>query len=52
VDDSGIVHAATLEGLARGLAWAADRWDARLLLAAALAEPDRIEELLAERAWD
>jgi hypothetical protein len=52
VDDGGIVHASTLEGLARGLAWAADRWEARLLLAAVLAEPDRVEDLLAEAAWD
>jgi hypothetical protein len=47
----GVVHAATLDGLARGLAWAADRWDLRLLLAAVLAEPGRADELLAEDAW-
>jgi hypothetical protein len=52
VDDDGTVHAATVEGLARGLAWAADRWERRLLLAAVLADPDRVDELLAEAAWD
>jgi hypothetical protein len=44
----GQVHAATLDGLARGLAAAAGRWPARLLLAAALADPGRSEELAAE----
>jgi hypothetical protein len=52
VDDAGTVHAATLDGLARGLAWAAGRWDLRLLVAAVLAEPGRVGELLAESAWD
>ncbi|HSR22756.1 MAG TPA: hypothetical protein VLW53_04350, partial [Candidatus Eisenbacteria bacterium] len=42
------VHACTVDGLARGLAWAAGRWGARLLLAAAIAEPARVDELLAE----
>jgi hypothetical protein len=54
VDDDGTVYAATTDGLARGLAWAADRWDLRLLLAAVLAvagEPERVEELLAEDVW-
>ncbi len=47
----GAVHAATVDGLARALAWAAGRWDARLLVAAMLDAADdraRIEELLAE----
>ena len=51
VSADGAVHAATLDGLARGLAWATDHWSARLLLAALLAEPDRAEELLAEESW-
>ncbi len=51
VDDDGTVHASTLDGLARGLAWSAGRWDARLLLAAVLADPDRADELLAEDSW-
>jgi hypothetical protein len=52
VDDDGTVHAATVEGLARGLAWAAGRWDLRLLLDAVLADPERADELLAEQSWD
>lgn len=50
LDDDGTVHAATLDGLARGLAWAAERWDARLLVSALLAEPERADELVAESA--
>ncbi|MGN6244899.1 MAG: sacsin N-terminal ATP-binding-like domain-containing protein [Motilibacteraceae bacterium] len=42
------VHACTLDGLARGLAWAGGRWADRWLLAALLAEPERREALLAE----
>ena len=45
------VHAATLDGLARGCAWACGQWDARLLAAAVLAEPSRVEELLAEESF-
>ena len=44
----GQVHACTVDGLARGLAWAAGRWDLRLLLAAALETPSRLGDLLAE----
>jgi hypothetical protein len=51
VADDGTVHAATLDGLARGLAWVADRWDVRLLLAAVLAEPERVDDLVAEESW-
>jgi hypothetical protein len=47
----GEVHAATAEGLARGLAWAAGRWHARLLAAEALRDPDRAGELAAEEQW-
>jgi hypothetical protein len=47
-DEEGAVHAATLDGLARGLAAAAGRWGDRLLLAAALEAPARLDELLAE----
>ena len=42
------VHAATVDGLARGLAAAAGRWDRRLLVAAVLADPGRADELRAE----
>jgi hypothetical protein len=52
VAPDGSVHASTLDGLGRGLAWAAGRWDRRWLVAAALAEPGRLAELLAESAWD
>jgi hypothetical protein len=34
------VHAATVDGLARALAWSADRWDLRDLLATVIADPD------------
>ena len=47
-DLDGAVHAATLDGLARGLAAAAGRWDARLLVAAVLTDPYRADELRAE----
>lgn len=52
VDRVGTIHAATADGLARGLAWAAGRWPARHLLAAALQDPERAEELAAEQAYD
>ena len=51
----GEVHAATVEGLARGLAWVAGRWDARLVVAAVLDARDdetRIDELVAETLLD
>ena len=44
----GAVHAATVDGLARGLAAAAGRWDARLLITAVLLDPDRAAELATE----
>jgi hypothetical protein len=52
VDGDGQVHAATLDGLARGLAWVAGRWALRWLVAAALEDPARVDELLAEAALD
>jgi hypothetical protein len=52
VDGEGRVHAATLDGLARGLAWAAGRWDARWLVAASLEDPARVDDLLAEARLD
>jgi hypothetical protein len=52
VDDEGRVHAATLDGLARGLAWAAGRWAARWLVAAVLEDPARAAELVAEAQLD
>ncbi len=51
-DGPPVVRAATMDGLARGLAWAAGRWPARHLLAEALADPARGEALAREAAWD
>ncbi len=48
----GMVHAATVEGLADGLAWAAGQWQARHLLAALLLSPDEAPRLLAEGDLD
>ena len=48
----GVVHAATLEGLARGLAWAAGRWDRRFEAATLLTDPGRVGELRAEREFE
>ncbi|MEV5705116.1 hypothetical protein [Actinoallomurus sp. NPDC052274] len=44
----GTVHASGPAGLARGLAWACDRWPDRLLAEAALREPESLPDLLAE----
>jgi hypothetical protein len=49
VNPDGEVHAATMDGLARGLAWSAGRWDQRQDVAAVLADPARAEHVLAER---
>jgi hypothetical protein len=48
----GELHAATVEGLAHGLAWAAGQWHARHLLAALLMSPDEATRLLAESDLD
>ena len=48
----GEVHAATVEGLAHGLAWAAGQWHARHLLAALLLSPEETARLLAESDLD
>jgi hypothetical protein len=48
----GELHAATVEGLAHGLAWAADRWQERHLLAALLISPEETARLLAESDLD
>ncbi|MFJ9854227.1 sacsin N-terminal ATP-binding-like domain-containing protein [Streptomyces sp. NPDC101150] len=44
------LHAATLEGVAAGLSWAAAQWPRRFEVAALLEDPDRGEEL-AEARW-
>ncbi|NJP67029.1 molecular chaperone Hsp90 [Streptomyces sp. ventii] len=48
----GTVHAATVEGLAAGLAWAAGQWPRRFELAALLEDPDRTTELATARWFD
>jgi hypothetical protein len=48
----GEVHAATAEGLAHGVAWAAGQWAARHLLASLLTDPDDAARLLAEADLD
>ena len=48
----GELHAATVEGLAYGLAWAAGQWHARHLLAALLISPEETARLLAESDLD
>ncbi|MCF6525484.1 sacsin N-terminal ATP-binding-like domain-containing protein [Streptomyces sp. JJ36] len=45
----GTLHAATLEGLAAGLAWAAGRWARRFETAALLEDPSRAAELARAR---
>jgi len=48
----GQVHAATLEGLACGLAWAAGRWSLRHVLAGLLSAPESAGRLLADADLD
>ena len=48
----GAVHAAGVDGLACGLAWASGRWSARHLLAALLRDPATGTRLLAEADLD
>ena len=48
----GTVHAAGVDGLACGLAWASGRWSARYLLAALLRDPAAGPRLLAEADLD
>jgi hypothetical protein len=52
VDGDGHVHAATADGLARGLAWVAGRWDRRFVVAEALRDPAVVAQLLAEQTFD
>jgi hypothetical protein len=44
----GEIHAATPQGLACALAWAADRWQARHVLATLLTSPDDTARALAD----
>ncbi|MDI3388153.1 molecular chaperone Hsp90 [Streptomyces sp. B-S-A8] len=48
----GAVHAATLEGVAAGLAWAARQWPRRFEVAALLEDSSRTEELARDRWFD
>ncbi|GAA1125169.1 hypothetical protein GCM10009630_23810 [Kribbella jejuensis] len=52
VDADGAPHAATFDGLAKALAWAAGRWDRRHVIRAVLNEPDRSVELLTDAIYD
>ncbi|MFF8270657.1 sacsin N-terminal ATP-binding-like domain-containing protein [Streptomyces sp. NPDC016562] len=48
----GTVHAATLEGVAAGLAWSARQWPRRFEVAALLEDPSRTAELARDRWFD
>ncbi|MFD3518820.1 sacsin N-terminal ATP-binding-like domain-containing protein [Streptomyces sp. NPDC058657] len=48
----GVLHAATLEGVAAGLAWAASQWPRRFEVAALLEDPTRTAELSRNRWFD
>ncbi|MEU6809055.1 molecular chaperone Hsp90 [Streptomyces sp. NPDC046831] len=52
VTSDGVLHAATLEGVAAGLAWAAGQWPRRFEVAALLEDPSRTEELARDRWFD
>ncbi|MFD9169332.1 sacsin N-terminal ATP-binding-like domain-containing protein [Streptomyces diastaticus] len=49
---SGVLHAATLEGVAAGLAWAAGQWPRRFEVAALLEDLSRTAELARDRWFD
>ncbi|CAM5601614.1 hypothetical protein GCM10010329_50370 [Streptomyces spiroverticillatus] len=48
----GVIHAATLEGVAAGLSWAAAQWPRRFEVAALLEDPSRTAELARNRWFD
>ncbi|MFE3071935.1 sacsin N-terminal ATP-binding-like domain-containing protein [Streptomyces sp. NPDC059247] len=48
----GVVHAATLEGVAAALAWATGQWPRRFEVAALLEDPTRTAELARDRWFD
>ncbi|WP_405554872.1 sacsin N-terminal ATP-binding-like domain-containing protein [Streptomyces sp. NBC_01171] len=50
--DDGVLHAATLEGVAAGLAWASGQWPRRFEVAALLEDPSRTQELARDRWFD
>jgi hypothetical protein len=51
VDDAGLAHASTVDGLARALAWGCGRWSARHAVAAVLADPATAGDLLVDEAF-
>ncbi|ELP62113.1 sacsin N-terminal ATP-binding-like domain-containing protein [Streptomyces turgidiscabies] len=48
----GVLHAATLEGVAAALAWAAGQWPRRFEVAALIEDPSRTTELARDRWFD
>ena len=52
VDENRQPHAATFDGLAKALAWSAERWDQRHVIRAVLSEPDRASELRIDATFD
>ncbi|MEV6795421.1 molecular chaperone Hsp90 [Streptomyces sp. NPDC051320] len=48
----GVLHAATLEGVAAGLAWSAGQWPRRFEVAALIEDPSRTDELARDRWFD
>ncbi|MFJ7904879.1 sacsin N-terminal ATP-binding-like domain-containing protein [Streptomyces sp. NPDC096198] len=48
----GVLHAATLEGVAAGLAWVTAQWPRRFEVAALLEDPSRTDELARDRWFD
>jgi hypothetical protein len=51
VDPGGLVHASTLDGLARGLAYQAGAWPARSAVAEVLLDPAALPRLLLDEAF-
>jgi hypothetical protein len=45
------VHASTLDGLAKGLAWAGGAWERRAAVAEVLAAPEALADVLVEEAF-
>jgi hypothetical protein len=48
----GVLHAATVEGVAAGLAWATGHWERRFEVAALIEDPSRTQELARDRWFD
>ena len=46
-----LVHASTVDGLARGLAWAAGRWDHRAAVERVIEDPDALDDVLVDDAF-